>query len=138
MVTMMMRQGGTRLAGSMMATLGPRLFSHSAAGRGVASGGNSSLAGFLRGSIPANDAGMNWIVGVRRCSTAAQQHVQNDIGSHASSAAPAADSTKEENKIVSYWGVPPVKVISKDGTVWKWKSFRVRTYAFVSVLFFSL
>ncbi|KAF5460432.1 hypothetical protein F2P56_020297 [Juglans regia] len=130
MVAMMMRQGGTRLSGSMMTMLGARLFSHSAAGttstagRGFASGGNSSLVGFLRGSIPANDAGVNWIVGVRSCSTVAQQEVQNSGASHASSAAQAADSNKEEKEIVSYWGVPPVKVVNKDGTVWKWDCFR--------------
>ncbi|KAB1216235.1 Ubiquinol oxidase 1a, mitochondrial [Morella rubra] len=123
MAAMVMRQGGTRLAGSMMAALGPRLFSHSAT-TGAAVGGKSSLAGFLSGN-PTNEAGMYWIMGVRNCSTGAQQQLQNSATATTSgaSAAVSKDET-EKNEISSYWGVPTSKLTNKDGTEWKWSCFR--------------
>lgn len=125
MAAMVMRQGGTRLAGSMMAALGPRLFSHSAT-TGAAVGGKSSLAGFLSGN-PTNEAGMYWIMGVRNCSTGAQQQLQNSATATTSGASVAVSKDEtEKNEISSYWGVPTSKLTNKDGTEWKWSCFRVR------------
>lgn len=48
-----------------------------------------------------------------------------------------AGSEKEKGNIVSYWGVPPSKVASKDGTDWKWTCFRVSTSSSLSLVSFS-
>ncbi|KAL5550800.1 hypothetical protein UlMin_000977 [Ulmus minor] len=33
-------------------------------------------------------------------------------------------SNKDEKGIISYWGVPPSRIIKEDGTDWKWSCFR--------------
>ncbi|KAE9606974.1 putative ubiquinol oxidase (non-electrogenic) [Lupinus albus] len=64
---------------------------------------------------------------VRNGSTLAmsEKENKNDVGSSFESAASAsAGGNKEENKVVSYWGVQPSKVTKPDGTEWKWNCFR--------------
>ena len=120
----MMRQGGSRLAGSMAAVLGARLFSHSAtagaSARGLANG-KSVLAGIMNGN-----ASKGWIAGVRNFSAVAQQQ-QQQVVENGKPSITVAENAKEKKEIVSYWGVPTGKVVKKDGTEWRWTCFRVKT-----------
>lgn len=122
----MMRQGGARLAGSMLAAFDARLFSHSTtATRGVANG-KSVLAGIMNGNATST-SGASWIVGVRNFSAVAQQQ-QQQVESGKPSIAISENEKAEKKEIVSYWGVPSGKIVKKDGTDWRWTCFRVRTY----------
>ncbi|KAE8125257.1 hypothetical protein FH972_020088 [Carpinus fangiana] len=121
----MMRQGGSRLAGSTAAVLGARLFSHSATAGATARGlanGKSVLAGIMNGNATSG-SGKGWIAGVRNFSAVAQQQ-QQQVVENVKPSVTVAENAKEKKEIVSYWGVPSGKVVKKDGTEWRWTCFR--------------
>jgi hypothetical protein len=124
----MMRQGGSRLAGSTAAVLGARLFSHSAtagaSARGLANG-KYVLAGIMNRNATSG-SGKGWIAGVRNFSAVAQQQ-QQQVVENGKPSITVAENAKEKKEIASYWGVPSGKVVKKDGTEWRWTCFRVKT-----------
>ncbi|KAK7307375.1 hypothetical protein VNO77_40383 [Canavalia gladiata] len=60
--------------------------------------------------------------GVRNGSSLALSEKENE--KHVVEKKVDAGGNKEENKIVSYWGVQPSKITKQDGTEWKWNCFR--------------
>ncbi|KAJ0112856.1 hypothetical protein Patl1_02617 [Pistacia atlantica] len=112
----MMSRGGSKLLGnSMLAVLGPRLFS-SVATRTVS--GESAVTGIL--------TGYNYklgIVGVRSRSTLVLGEKEQEEKKQAKETA-GDGNNDEEKRIVSYWGVEAPKVTKEDGTEWRWSCFR--------------
>ncbi|XP_031266743.1 ubiquinol oxidase 2, mitochondrial-like [Pistacia vera] len=112
---MMSRSGSKLLGNSMLAVLGPRLFS-SVATRTVS--GESAATGIL--------TGYNYklgIVAVRNRSTLVLGEKEQEEKQQAKETA-GDGNNDEEKRIVSYWGVEAPKVTKEDGTEWRWSCFR--------------
>ncbi|XP_044466778.1 ubiquinol oxidase 2, mitochondrial-like [Mangifera indica] len=109
-----MLSGGSKLLGnSMVAVLGPRLFSSVTTrvvyGEPVATG---ILTGYKLG-----------VVGVRNRSTLALGEKEQEEKKQATETA-GDGNNDEEKRIVSYWGVEAPKVTKEDGTEWRWSCFK--------------
>lgn len=110
-----MLSGGSKLLGnSMVAVLGPRLFS-SVTTRVVY--GEPAATGILTGYKLG-------IVGVRNRSTLALGEKEQEEKKQATETA-GDGNNNEEKRIVSYWGVEAPKVTKEDGTEWRWSCFKV-------------
>ncbi|XP_077234832.1 ubiquinol oxidase 2, mitochondrial-like [Tasmannia lanceolata] len=122
----------SKLVGSALRQMGPRLFSTSMARTFATQPGNRILTGstgFVHVSGPGvpESVGTAWVrfplSCVRNWSTMSAAAEEEEKGSVTGSAGGRTEGC-EEKAVVSYWGVAPGKVAKEDGTDWKWKSFR--------------
>ncbi|XP_072963898.1 ubiquinol oxidase 2, mitochondrial-like [Typha angustifolia] len=108
----------SRIAGSVLKQLGPRLFSTAAAGPI----GKILVGPGGAGAARAPSVWLGLPIGSFRCIGTVPVE---SIGREESRAAgDAAGGKKDEKAVVSYWGVEPPKLVREDGTEWKWSCFK--------------
>lgn len=126
----MMRRGGAKVALSLMAAAGPRLFSTATTIR---------ASNLLKPSVASayGMSGSSWIWirapaigGVRFASTVTlgEKTQTQETETEANPKKAEKESTggnKGDKGIASYWGVEPNKITKEDGSEWKWNCFRV-------------
>ena len=155
---MMGRGGGARVANTALTVAATRLFSTASTARGgaaaVAAVGREpvvvaaakGLGGGEVGGAP-NKLGywvrapLGHVSGVRNGSTLALSEKENNeekkVGSSSESGA-VAGGNKENEGVVSYWGIQPSKITKEDGTEWKWNCFRVCMYICMFIVYFVI
>lgn len=129
-----MQRGGVRVAKSVIAVAGSRLFSGVAAAREPAGAVlTSHVVGDAKGVAHVRSAvsllRIPAVGGLRHQSTVAlggEKEAQSEKRVEGSPS-PASGGGKDEKQIVSYWDVPMQKLTKEDGSEWKWSCFRVRS-----------
>jgi len=104
----------------MMAMMGPRYFSTTAAVRSDQTAAMKLLTSHV-GGVPSAGLFRFPIAGVRYSSTATVA----DVDEKKPETGSAGGGGPQEKGIVSYWGVQPRKVVKEDGTEWRWSCFMV-------------
>ncbi|NP_001289783.1 ubiquinol oxidase 2, mitochondrial-like precursor [Nelumbo nucifera] len=83
---------------------------------------------FLHASGPVVPGRRTWIrfscLGVRNGSTSALNNKEKEEKGVRTSSTVGGANRPEDKMIVSYWGMPPANLTKKDGSEWKWNSFR--------------
>ncbi|KAF8378975.1 hypothetical protein HHK36_028401 [Tetracentron sinense] len=121
----MMSGSSSKMAGSLLRQLGPRLFSTATVRAAI----NEPVSGLFHanGNGVVERTGVTWVrfpvMGLRNGSTLALGEEDKEKALKSGSAGGRAGEP-DEKAIVSYWGVAPAKVTKEDGSDWRWKSFR--------------
>ncbi|GAV83135.1 AOX domain-containing protein [Cephalotus follicularis] len=115
---MMMSRSGARLTNSMMATMGPHLFSSATTTPRIL-----STASYLQNGNQVASPARNMSSWTRKRSTLALGEKEEEGGKQPVTASAGGDA-KNDKEIVSYWGVSPSRISKEDGTDWKWNCFR--------------
>ncbi|XP_010278800.1 PREDICTED: ubiquinol oxidase 2, mitochondrial-like [Nelumbo nucifera] len=119
----------SKAAAPLFMQLGFRLFSTTTVRTVINEPANGILTGFLHGGasgVPVRTS-VAWVrfpvLGVRNESTLAFKEEEQEKNVESVSAGGLAKHP-EEKAVVSYWGVPPSKMMKEDGTEWRWNCFR--------------